>query len=73
MFENDWIDHDYIKENTVGVEDLKKVVKKYEPAYVQEITGVAQEDLQEGRRNFGKDGETSFYSSARSVSKLAKH
>jgi ferredoxin-nitrate reductase len=40
MFENDWIDWDFVREHTIGVEPLKKVVMEFAPDKVEAITGV---------------------------------
>jgi len=38
-------DEDYVKARTVGLEEVQKVVEKYTPEYVEEITGIPAEDL----------------------------
>jgi len=38
-------DEEYVLSRTVGLEDLKKTVEKYTPAYVEEITDIPQEQL----------------------------
>lgn len=40
MFENDWIDWDFVNNHTVGIEPLKKTVMEFPPDKVEEITGV---------------------------------
>lgn len=40
MFENDWIDWDFVNEHTVGIEPLKKTVMEFPPDKVEQITGV---------------------------------
>lgn len=44
---------DYLKGRTVGFEDLKKTVEKYTPEYVEEVTGIPKNRLQEAARLFG--------------------
>lgn len=43
-------DEQYVKARTVGLEDVKKVVEKYTPTYVESITGIPKEDLVEAAR-----------------------
>ncbi len=38
-------DEEYVGTRTVGIEDVKKVVEKYTPEYVEKITGIPQSDL----------------------------
>lgn len=40
MFEDDWIDHDFVENHPVGYEKLKKVVEEFSPDVVEQITGV---------------------------------
>lgn len=53
-------DKDYIKENTEGFEELKKVVKKYTPERVAEICGVDAEDIYKAARLYGKSSKASI-------------
>ncbi|KAK2738987.1 hypothetical protein FQN55_009643 [Onygenales sp. PD_40] len=47
LFEKNWIDHEYVAKHTVGLDALRKVVKKYTPEYVENITGVPASQLRE--------------------------
>ena len=38
-------DEKYVQSRTVGLDDLKRMVEKYTPAYVEEISGIPQEQL----------------------------
>jgi formate dehydrogenase alpha subunit len=38
-------DEKYVQSRTMGLDDLKKTVEKYTPAYVEEISGVPREQL----------------------------
>ena len=38
-------DEKYVSTRTVGIEDVKKVVEKYTPEYVEQITGIPKSDL----------------------------
>ena len=43
---------DYVKNRTEGFEALKKLVKKYTPAYVEEISGIPAEELRKAARMY---------------------
>jgi ferredoxin-nitrate reductase len=53
MFENDWIDWDFVREHTVGVEPLKKVVMEFAPDKVEAITGVPASLLRKAAKIIG--------------------
>ncbi|RYP20842.1 hypothetical protein DL765_002576 [Monosporascus sp. GIB2] len=53
LFENGWINEDYVSKHTVGVEELRGTAQKYTPEYVEEITGVPVEQLKEAARILG--------------------
>jgi formate dehydrogenase major subunit len=45
IIEEKLYDEGYVGTRTVGLEDVKKVVEKYTPEYVEGITGIARDDL----------------------------
>ena len=45
IIENDWQNHDYIQDRTIGFESLKENVARYTPDYVEEITGIKKDVL----------------------------
>ncbi|KAK5400005.1 hypothetical protein LTR06_011332 [Exophiala xenobiotica] len=45
LFENDYINHNYVAKHTVGMDALKKVVHEYTPEVTSDITGVPVEDI----------------------------
>jgi formate dehydrogenase major subunit len=45
IIEEKLYDEEYVRTRTVGLEDMKKVVEKYTPEFVEGITGIAREDL----------------------------
>jgi formate dehydrogenase major subunit len=47
---------DFIKEHTVGFEELVKAVEGYTPEYVEKLTGIPQKDLVKAARIYGKAG-----------------
>ncbi len=50
IIKEDLHDKGYIENRTTGFEDLKKVVEKYTPEYVEEITGIPKEQIIEAAR-----------------------
>jgi len=54
IISEDLHDRSFIEERTEGFDELKDLVKKYTPEYVQEITGVAASDIREAALLFGK-------------------
>jgi anaerobic selenocysteine-containing dehydrogenase len=50
---NDWIDHDWVQEHTVGYDDLRDVVSKYSPDEVAGICGVDAEDIRRAAQILG--------------------
>ncbi|KAG7531329.1 hypothetical protein FFLO_04450 [Filobasidium floriforme] len=47
MFERGYIDEEYVKKHTIGIEQLKRIVEGYTPERVHEITGVTPELLRQ--------------------------
>ena len=45
-------DEEYVESRTVGLEELKTTVEKYNPEYVEEITGIPKEQIIEAARLF---------------------
>lgn len=45
LFEIGGIDEDYVAKHVIGIDDLPKSVEKYNPKYVEEITGIPEESL----------------------------
>ena len=44
IFKNGWEDKEYIKQRVYGLEDIRKEVKKYPPAVVEDVTGVPEKE-----------------------------
>jgi ferredoxin-nitrate reductase len=53
LFENGWIDEEWCKEHVVGLEELREKAKKYDPKYVEIITGIPSEKLVEAAKIIG--------------------
>lgn len=53
LFENGWIDDEYVSKHTVGLEELKATVAEYDPQTVEQVTGVNASQLQEAAHILG--------------------
>lgn len=51
---------DYIAERTEGFEEMKKVLEKYTPEYVEQITGVPANDIRAAARLYAKGPKSSI-------------
>ncbi|RDW64542.1 molybdopterin oxidoreductase family protein [Aspergillus mulundensis] len=56
IVENGWVNEHYVSSYVRGLDDLKNVVKKYTPEYVEEITGVPVAQLHETARALALSG-----------------
>ncbi len=54
IISEDIYDKEFIEKRTEGFEDLRKIVAKYTPDYVEKITGVAALDIEKAARIYGK-------------------
>lgn len=53
ILKSGWHDQEFINSNTTGFEEVAKIVERYTPAYVENITGVPQYKLREAARIYG--------------------
>ncbi|HUQ62005.1 nitrate reductase [Lentzea sp.] len=53
VIENDWVDHDYVSQHTLGFDELKATVEPYTPERVAEICRVSPADLLRAAEIFG--------------------
>jgi ferredoxin-nitrate reductase len=53
LFENDWINYEWVEEHTVGLETLRETVKEFTPDSVEQITGVPVADLKKAAEILG--------------------
>ena len=53
MIAENLYDQEYVEKRTEGFAALKKIVEKYPPEYVEEISGVPAEDLRTAARMYG--------------------
>lgn len=54
IIEEGLYDEPFVTSRTVGLEEVKKLVKKYTPGYVEEITGIPKERLAEAARMYAE-------------------
>lgn len=54
IINEDLHDKQFIKERTDGFEELRKVVEKYIPEYVEDITGVSDSDIRKAAQFYAK-------------------
>jgi assimilatory nitrate reductase catalytic subunit len=66
MIENDWIDHHFIENHTVGFEDVAAHVKDWTPRRTAEVTGIAERAIQQAAEIWGT-AKTSFLTHARGI------
>jgi len=66
MIENDWLDHDFIEQNTVGFEALAEHVKQWTPRQTAEVTGISERAIRQAAELWGT-AKTSFLLHARGI------
>jgi assimilatory nitrate reductase catalytic subunit len=66
LVDNDWVDHDFIKNHTSGFEETIEAVKEYDLDWAEEKTGIPKEKIMEAARLWGK-AKTSFLLHARGI------
>jgi len=54
-------DKEFIEARTENITALKKVLKKYTPAFTEKVTGVPQEKIIEAARIIGESGTVAFF------------
>ena len=64
MIENDWLDHDFIAEHTVGFEKVAEHVHDWTPRRTAEVTGIAERLIRQAAEWWGT-ARTSFLLHAR--------
>jgi predicted molibdopterin-dependent oxidoreductase YjgC len=53
LFENGWVNDEYVAKHVIGVEELRKKVKPYNPTYVEEVTGIPESKLRNAAEIIG--------------------
>jgi assimilatory nitrate reductase catalytic subunit len=66
MIENDWLDHDFIRDHTVGFEAVAEHVHEWTPGRTAEATGIAEKSIREAAEIWGT-AKTSFLMHARGI------
>ncbi|TWU45856.1 Assimilatory nitrate reductase catalytic subunit [Novipirellula aureliae] len=66
MIENDWLDHPFIEQHTVGFEALAESVHSWTPAKTAEVTGIAERSIRQAAEWWGT-ASTSFLMHARGI------
>lgn len=66
MIENDWLDHDFINQNTTGFEAVADHVREWTPSQTAVVTGVPERLIREAAELWGR-AKTSFLLHARGI------
>lgn len=66
MIENDWLDHDFIRNSTVGFDAVAEHVKAWTPKHTAEVTGIAEKSIRQAAEWWGT-AKTSFLMHARGI------
>jgi assimilatory nitrate reductase catalytic subunit len=66
MIENDWLDHEFIDNHTVGFDAVAEHVKQWTPKQTAEVTGVAEKSIRAAAELWGR-AKTSFLMHARGI------
>ncbi len=66
MIENDWLDHDFINNYTVGFDAAAEHVREWTPRRTAEVTGIAERAIRQAAEMWG-EAKSSFLLHARGV------
>src|SRR5207244_8702277 len=66
MIENDWLDHDFIAQHTVGFDAVAEHVQQWTPRRTAEVTGIAEKVIRQAAELWGT-AKTSFLMHARGI------
>src|SRR6185503_10868155 len=66
MIENDWLDHRFIDDQTIGFEDVVEHVKEWTPRRTAEVTGITERAIQQAAEWWGQ-AKSSFLLHARGI------
>ena len=66
MIENDWLDHDFIRDHTVGFDKAAEAVHEWTPRRTAEVTGIAEKSIRQAAEWWGT-AKTSFLMHARGL------
>jgi assimilatory nitrate reductase catalytic subunit len=71
MIENDWLDHDFIREHTVGFEKAAEAVREWTPRKTAEVTGIKESAIRQAAEWWGT-ARTSYLMHARGMEQHAR-
>lgn len=66
MIENDWLDHDFIEQHTVGFDEVAQSVSEWTPRRTAQATGIAEKAIRQAAEWWGT-AQTSFLMHARGI------
>ncbi len=66
MIENDWIDHDFVENHTVGFDAVAALVREWTPRRTAEVTGISETAIRRAAEWWGT-AKTSFLMHARGI------
>ena len=66
MIENDWLDHAFIEQHTVGFDAVAEHVHEWNPKKTAEVTGISERSIHQAAELWGK-AESSFLLHARGI------
>ncbi len=66
MIENDWLDHDFIRDHTTGFEACAAAAKEWTPARTAQVTGIAEKAIRQAAEWWGQ-AKSSFLMHARGI------
>jgi assimilatory nitrate reductase catalytic subunit len=66
MIENDWLDHDFIRDHTAGFDQVAEHVRDWTPRRTAEVTGIAERAIRQAAEWWGQ-AKTSFLLHARGI------
>lgn len=66
MIKNDWLDHSFIDQHTVGFEAVAEHVREWNPKKTAEVTGISERSIRQAAELWGK-AKSSFLLHARGI------
>ena len=66
MIENDWLDHEFINNHSVGFDALAEHVKQWTPRHTAEVTGITERAIRQAAEMWGQ-AKSSFLLHARGI------
>jgi assimilatory nitrate reductase catalytic subunit len=66
MIENDWLDHDFIDNHTVGFDAVAEHIREWTPRRTAEVTGITERTIRQAAEMWG-EAKSSFLLHARGI------